>query len=269
VSYRKKHIKPHLKRLKPKKPFFKKPFFWVCLFFILILTLVYFLLFSWFQVSKINISGNNRVSSQDIENVTLSNINKKLFSLGSISFHSDSMLLLNKKSLLSSIMGAFPDIGEIIINRKLPDSVDISVTERSQYAVFCNENNECFSIDDNGVIFANFSNDAKSYLVLQKSTDSQALHLGQVMIDNNIIDEIKKVNQDLRENFQIGVDKVIVSDYLQFKTSEGWSAYFDPSSDLKLQISEMNMLLKGEIPEEKRKSLEYIYLQYKDRAYYK
>jgi hypothetical protein len=36
-----------------------------------------------------------------------------------------------------------------------------------------------------------------------------------------------------------------------------------------LQIKKMDALLQTEIPPDARKKLQYIYLQYKDRAYYK
>jgi len=269
LSYRKKHIKPYLRKLKPKKPFFKKTVFWISLILTIILIFAYFLIFSWFQVSKIDITGNDKVNSQDIKNTVISNAKKDLFSLGPINFYSSSILLINKKKLLSSIINTFPDIKRVIVNKKFPDTVNVSVVERSQYAVFCEENNNCFSIDDDGIIFADFKGDIANNLILQKNLNSQMINFGQNVIEKDIIDKIKKINQNLQDNFQIGVNKVIISNYLQFKTSEGWSVYFDPATDIKTQISEINALLKSEISEEKRKNLQYIYLQYKGRAYYK
>ena len=167
------------------------------------------------------------------------------------------------------MLSEFPDIKEVKIHKKFPDAINIIIVERDQFAVFCASGSQCFSIDDNGVIFENFAGDLSNNLILEEPADGLAFPLGQNVIDKNIIDEIKKVNQSLKDNFQIRVDRVVIADYLEFKTAEGWSAYFNASSDIQLQISELNALLKGEISEEKRKSLEYIYLQYKDRAYYK
>jgi hypothetical protein len=40
-------------------------------------------------------------------------------------------------------------------------------------------------------------------------------------------------------------------------------------SDLDLQITKLNLLLKNEVSESARKTLQYIDLRFKDRAYYK
>jgi len=269
MSYRKKHIKPHLKRLKPKKPLFKKPVFWLSTVFLFILVIFYFIIFSWFQISKINISGNDKINTEDIEKIANSVINKKIIPLSLFNINSRSIFLLNKKKISDSIINNFPDIGQVNVTKKLPGSVEILIKERIQFSVFCNENNECFSMDDNGVIYDNFLGELQGNLILQKSNDYQAHNLGQNVIEKSIVNNIKDVKHSLKENFQIEIQRVIISNYLQFKTLEGWSAYFDPASDMKLQISKINALLNEEISEEKRKSLTYIYLQYKDRAYYK
>ncbi|OGZ67255.1 MAG: hypothetical protein A3D35_00785 [Candidatus Staskawiczbacteria bacterium RIFCSPHIGHO2_02_FULL_34_9] len=269
MSYRKKHIKPHLKRLKPKKLFFKRPIFWFSTSLLIILIFSYFLLFSWFQVSSINISGNQKVKTEDIEKLVDSFVNKKILSLGFLNVNSKSIILLNGKKLSYEILSKLPDIGEIKIKKQFSNTINVSVKERGQFAILCNENNTCFSIDDSGTIFSNVLGEFNDSLVLEKNINLGETDLGQNVIDKNIIDQIKMVNQSLVDNFQIKVTKVFISNYLQFKTSEGWSAYFDNSSDMKLQISEIDSLLKGEISEEKRKNLTYIYLQYKDRAYYK
>lgn len=269
MSYRKKHIKPHLKRLKPKKPFFKRPIFWFYTSLLFVLVISYLFLFSWFQVSKINISGNEKIKTEEIEKLTDEFINKKILSLGFLNINSRSIFLLNSKKMSSNILSKFPDIGEVKTKKQFPDIINLSIKERGQFAILCNENNTCFSIDDSGTIFSNVSVEFSDSLVLEKNINLGETDLGQNVIDKNIIDQIKIVNQSLADNFQIKVTKVFISNYLQFKTSEGWSAYFDPALDMKLQVSAINALLKGEISEEKRRGLTYIYLQYKDRAYYK
>lgn len=267
MSYRKKHIKPKFKKLKPKKPFFKKPAFWVVLVLLIIFVLSYFILFSWFQVSKINISGNDKANSQDVESLVYSNINKKIVSIGSFSAYSKSILIVRKSKISKSILKEFPVVESVQVLKKLPDLINITIKERQQIAVLCGDN--CYSIDNNGVIFQKADDVSQETLILRMLPIEGDLYLGQSIIDKKIIETVLNIQQNLKDNFQIGVKEAFISDTLILETGEGWSIHFNPYSDVNLQITEMNTLLKDEISPESRKNLEYIYLQYKDRAYYK
>ena len=69
--------------------------------------------------------------------------------------------------------------------------------------------------------------------------------------------------------FQIYIKEAFVSNPLILKTSESWKLYVDPDGDIQSQITKMKLLLKDQITPAVRQNLQYIYLQYKDRAYYK
>lgn len=266
MSYRKKHLKPKFKKLKPKKPFYKKPALWIILLFIIVSTLSYFVLFSWFQVSKINISGNNKVNNQDVESLVRSYVNREIIGIGSFKLYSKNIFLSNNKKLSDNILKEFALIETVKISKKLPDTINLEIKERIEAFAFCN--GECFLIDVNGVIFENIKDVLEDKLILRLS-ENQEYYLGQNVIDKKNIDSILNIRQNLFDNFQIEAKEVIISDTLRLITSEGWSIYFDANGDIDLQISEMNTLLKDQISEDKRKNLQYIYLQYKDRAYYK
>ena len=66
MSYRKKHIKNKIHKIKPKKPVLKTPIFWIfILFLIAVFTALYFVLFySGFQVENIIISGNVKLEGE-------------------------------------------------------------------------------------------------------------------------------------------------------------------------------------------------------------
>jgi len=245
------------------------PIFWLALLiFILLTSVIYFTLFySKFQVIKIEISGNGKVKSENIENTVWVALERKIFSAGLVNISSKSIFIIDKKKLTKDILNEFPGIQEVLVQKKMPDGLTLKITERQPFAVFC-QNDNCFFIDENGVIFEPLENLPKDMVVLHKES-VETNDLGKNIINKNIMDVIYKVQKNLKDNFQIGVKEVFVSELLVFKTSENWQIYFDPNSDIQLHITKMNILLKDEIPANTRKNIQYIYLQYKDRAYYK
>jgi arginyl-tRNA--protein-N-Asp/Glu arginylyltransferase len=124
-------------------------------------------------------------------------------------------------------------------------------------------------MDDQGVIFESAATVPENMIVLRQSAGSPKMDLGQLILAGTIIEDVIKIQKNLNDHFQVSLKEVMVSDILACKTSERWQIYFDPRQNIDMQISKMNVLLKDQIPAEKRKNLQYIYLQYKDRAYYK
>ncbi len=284
MSYRRKHIKPKIKRLKRRKKLIKRPWFWIVLAVLVISGILFYfmLFFSKFQVKNIEISGNEKINKGDIEDLTWLNINKKLLNNGLINISTKSIFIVNSKKVIKGILAEFPAIEEVKLQKKLPRNIVLKIRERQPFSAFCSDyvgnarssinqdqiTEECFVLDINGVIFDELQSIPQNMTVIKEKLNGKAF-LGQNIIEKNIIGIIYNVEKNLKDNFQIGVKEVLISDPLIFKTSENWEIYFDPKSDINLQITKMNILLKDEIPESVRKNMQYIYLQYKDRAYYK
>lgn len=256
MSYRRRHIHPKIKKIKSKK-LFLRPIFWIALLsLIIVVTSAYFVLFSpSFQVTEIEISGNEKVESGNI---------KDFLSLEM----SNRILLIDKNKLKSKVLHKFPGIESLTIQKRFSHTIALNIKERVPFAIFCKKDGKCFLIDENGVVFEETQSITQDKIILSKE-NSENVFLGETVILKDIISSISKINDNLKDNFQISTKEVLVSSFLIFKTSENWQIYFDPTSDIDLQITKMNSLLENEISVTERKNLQYIYLQYKDRAYYK
>ncbi len=261
MSYRHKHIKPKIRSLKKKKRLIQRPWFWIVLLVLIVIGSIFYFVFLFpkFQITKINILGNEQIQAKDIEYVVWQDLSKNIFS--------KSIFTIDSKRLIKDILNKFPGIEDIKVEKKWPQDIILKIKERQVFASFC-ENDNCFSIDNSGVIFEKLEGNSQN-MILRKELGGKEIFLGEKIVEKNIIDIISKVENDLKNNFQINIKEVLVSNFLIFKTSENWQIYFDPSSDINLQITKMNILLKDEIPATARKNIQYMYLQYKDRAYYK
>ncbi len=284
MSYRRKHINPKIRILKNKKNFFKNPILWIFLGFLMIIVILYFLLFfPGFQIERINMSGNEKVTSRDIENITWSDINRKIFTIGNFQILTKSIFIVDTENLIKDILNKFPDIENVELQKKIPHDIILKIKERKPYAALCqssltnisdgqtNENNpdKCFLLDENGIIFEKLENIPQDMIIMHQEAGSKEVAIGENIVKKNIVDIIFKVKKSLKNNFQINIKEVFISNPLIFQTNENWQIYFDTNSDIDMQITKMNVLLRDEIPVNARKNLQYIYLQYKDRAYYK
>lgn len=275
MSYRKKHLKRSLYKTKPKKNIFKMPIFWYSLLvLILIFTAIYFLIFySKFQVKEIIISGNEKVDSKVLEEKISDNVDKKFIDFAGYKVSSQSIFLVNLQKIKENLLKNYPIIKNVSVSKKYPQKLDVYIEERKKIAVFC-KNEECFNIDDKGIIFEETLNFEENLIVRQSLEASiNDIILGNIVVKENTIKSIEEIQKNLKENFQINLTEAFISTpiRLDVKTGEDWQIYFDVSEnlDIKTQITKLILLLKEEINQETRQNLEYIDLRFKDRAYYK
>ena len=242
----KKFRKQH--RIKRKKSILKNRFFWVGFLFLIIITLVcYFLFFhSFFKIDKIEIFGNEKLKTEQIESLIEKDQNIFLFNIDK-----------NKKKILEN----FPEITELLLEKDFPRSIKIQVEERKPVAVFC-QNEEYFFIDKKGIVYEKAEPDAM--LSIKNLTLNKELRLGDEILTENQLNQILKIETKLKENLEIQIELAeIVSDRrLNIKTSEGWEIYFNLQKALDWQLTELGLILKEKISPEKRGEIEYIDLRF-------
>ena len=275
MSYRKKHIKKKINKIKPKKSIFKKLWFWIIILsIIIVLSVFYFAFFySGFQVKNINISGNSRIKTEDLRNLVSENSNTNLVDFFGIKITSRSILLINNKKISNNILEKFPEIEKISANRNFPHDLTINVVERNPIGVFCpqadSNSNNCYLIDANGVIFEPFLIAPANILIVRQKTNNEQI-LGKKSVPQNIIDSILRIKKLLEDNFKINLKEAFIADSLKLNitTGENWQIYFDLGTDsnINAQITKLNLLLQGEITQDSRKNLRYINLIPEDRA---
>lgn len=263
-KYRHRHLKHKIKSLKPKKSIFKRRWFWVLALLVFLLAVIFYMIFfiPAFQVQKVQVFGNEKTESQQIQNSIWQNINKKILGL-----NVKNIFLVNSNTLKENVLANFSGIENVKIKKQWFDGLRLEITERKPVAVFCQDSN-CFLIDKKGIIYQP-ANDGFGDRFIVRQNDGVDLALGQTVIDQHIMEALIKIEQTLKDNFELGIREAVSSNPLVVTTTEGWKLYFDPNSDISLQITKMEALLQNQISTSTRKNLNYIYLQYKDRAYYK
>ncbi len=242
----KKFRKPH--RIKRKKSILKNRFFWLAVLILTVVVLLsYFLFFhSFFKIDKIEIFGNEKLKTEQIESLIEKDKNIFLFNIDK-----------NKKKILEN----FPEITEILLEKDFPRSIKIQVEERKPVAVFC-QNEECFFIDKAGIIYE--KTDRTKTLRIENLTLGKELKLGDRAVEKEQLSQILKIETKLKQDLEIQIELAeIVSDRrLNIKTSEGWEIYFNLQEDIDWQLTELALILKEKISPEKRGEIKYIDLRF-------
>ncbi len=265
--------RPH--RIKKKKLIFSSRFFWLStLTFTFITFLIYFLFFSqFFQVKKIIVTGDAKVSKENIKALVEDNLNIKILffstkSIFAVNFHNRI-----KENLTSSLL----QVATVEIHKSFPETLNIIVVERLGLAIFCQNINqsdeisseECFLIDQEGIAFEEVLRD-NYQLPKLKISNFNKLELGGNIVEGDLLFKILEIFSKLNE-IKISTRELLIisEERINVIILDGWEIYFNPKRDLDWQLKKLRAVLQEYIPLEKREDLEYIELRFGDLAPFK
>ncbi len=280
-------------RMKKSKKLYKSAWFWYSLLFLIILgALAYFLYyFPAFKIKEINPEGNIRAQSQEIIQIAASILDgKKMF------LPQSNILSFPEKDIQQAIASRFAAVKDVRIKRRLPDKIFITISEREEAALWCKSgelesehqaatttdairdfnlfiqkidnfepNFNCFHIDKEGVIFES----ATSSDFIIRSAPKE-IKVGGRILDQFLIEKILEIKNKLVQKLNIGVKEAYVfnQNQINFRTSEGWWAYFNPKKDIDWQITSLGLVLENKVPQSFRKNLVYIDLRFEGISIY-
>jgi len=220
--------------------------------------------FPVFQIKKVIVTGEKKVLAQDIKKTVKKEIEKNI-----LFFSTKSIFLTRPDKIREVILNNFPQIEDVEVHRGFPDGLDIVVIERIGKAFWCQEK-QCFLVDDQGIIFEKVEAGSLPFLKIVSLKKVKDIKLGQQVIEKNLLSQILEIESKIKKDSKIDLDEMLIASNIRLiaKTSEGWQIYFNLEKDIDWQITELNLVLQQEIPENKRRNLEYIDLRF-SKVYYK
>lgn len=234
----------------------KNKWFWRIVFLLVFVSEVFYIVyfFSYFQIKEIKVFGNEKVKTEAVVNLV----------------HARSIFLIDSKKITENILNNLPQIAEVKIDRQFPDRLNLAIIEREAVANFCS-NDECFLLDKNGIIFEPSAGSNQFIKIFTEDGPLSNLKLGDNVLDGKTVNLILEIESKLKDDLKIAINevRVVSEDRLNAKTIEGWEVYFNPKNDLSWQLTKLKAVLEKEIPQEKRKKLEYIDLRFGNLAPYK
>ncbi len=257
--------KPH--SYKRKKSILKNRFFWLgILIFIFFISVFYFVfLSSTFQVKKITLAGLRTVSADELNKLVENKLTNKI-----LFFKTKNIFLIKSDAIKNDILNRFPEIVEVKIKKNYPASLSVAITERTGTALWCSVPEQCFQIDNEGIIFAS-STDTTLIRIADQRNEKQ-LSLGKKVIEKDILAKIiNQIYPLLNTELKIPLQEFIYAadDKFIAQTSENWQIYFNLQDDINWQMTKLKAVLADKIPPDQRKNLDYIEVRFGNFAPYK
>lgn len=246
------------------------------LFFCLLAGLIYFFIWSpvlWIQ--KIDV----RPLRSNISAIVQNNLEKKIWRF----IPQKSIILAPIDKIKEDILDNFPEIKEVIINKKATNLLIIEIIERQSIGIWCQTERlkieatstepiinepvvkQCFCLDKEGIIFRESPLISGSLILNIYSQPDRTVDLASQVTSPEMINFILKTAQGL--SLRIDNFEIVSPEDLRARTSQGWQIYFNPAYSVDSQLKALEIILEEEIKE--TTSLEYIDLRIDGRVYYK
>jgi len=243
------------------------------IFFAIFAGFVAFLRMPYFQVEKIDISGNNLINGDDLTNAVKAKMDGKYLWL----FPKTNIFLMPKEKILAELPEDFKRIKKISLDKKYFGAIAIKIEERNNAVLFCEKEN-CAYADENGFVFEKapyFSGAVFLKLIDQRSSDNGGNaktideHLGSNLIEES---EFKKILEfaGLIAKIDGGVSEVILKkeNIYEFYTNEGWKIILNDKNEPQSAYLNLVTAIDANI-KDKRTKLDYIDLRLGNKIYFK
>jgi len=181
----------------------------------------------------------------------------------------DHAFMIDTIGVRNLIMAQFPNLISVDVKKKF-GHLDITVTERQPtYRLIIGDSSYLLDQEGKGLREAA---PGEGDALIALSSDSADFGAGKSMIQPEWLQTII----DLHKYFatQVGIrDQLFkldtINSDIEVVTVEGWSAIFDPQSDIKPQLQTLSSALAGKFSPDERKKLLYIDARFGDKIFYK
>ncbi len=273
---------------KIEKGIFKLSFFKIIniLLLIGIIGCLYFFIFSdFYNITNIEIYGNQIISSEDLLDIT----NNFLGHNRLLIFKNRNIFLFNRKALKNKISEVVL-LDNIKIEKILPNTIRITIKEKNAALKWLTDSQE-YLVDTQGQIIKRYYksitpkifqlsdglDDKKEQnddgFLKIKDLTSEQVSLGNYVLNPENIDFVFKMVPKLNEKDYLKVTNIAVPNkfpqFLIIGLESGGQIYFNLSEIIESQLERLNLIIEKKIGKSNLNKLDYIDLRLGENVYYK
>ncbi len=174
----------------------------------------------------------------------------------------NNFFLLKTNELSYNIKSKFPWIKEVEVKKKFPDAVLIRIINRKPVGIFCQKEDSCFLLSEDGVIFSPFKEqEDKKGLVVIFVSEEKTPQLGQRVIEEDVVSNLIFLNKEMNK-LEISLKKVEISPFkIKVETDKNFKILFSRNTYFREQIEILIKTLQRVISKQEQEHLQYIDLQ--------
>ncbi len=177
----------------------------------------------------------------------------------------------------TALKAAFPRVEDVSFERKFPDTLVVTVIERTFFSVLCGEKGEdesppqCVSVDQKGVAYETAPH-VEGALIARIESDFSGIRMGSRVIDEKTIAAMRSLSDGLEEIAGIKTVGYRISSRvpseIRLRAAAGFTVIFKRDDDAKIAAAILKNVLDGEI-REKQNRLDYVDLRFGRKVFYK
>lgn len=234
--------------------------------FLIILFLGGLLLFSgFFKVKRAVIVGNNKIKSEDLQNILKESINAKRFYV----FAGENIVMVNKGKVKGRILDQIPLVKNVEISRVFPDTLKLKILEMEPFAVWVTDNKK-YLVDAKGIIAYEIKDDQSINLPIIYDRQNKLVAIKGEATFPSQMNFIRNCLALLKEN-NLEIESVSLPNALGFeidvKIKDSFNIYFNTERSVESQIRDLKSVLDKQLSE--NRNISYIDLRVENWVYYK
>lgn len=256
---------------KTEKPSLLLSFLWL----LLCGTIVYTLLFAPFlliDTGSIKVRGTDRLSPGQVHDFVREDISGRWLHL----LPKNNFLLLRPPSLAAKLSARFPLSREVAVTRMFPRGLAIDIWERERIILWCS-GGPCYLVTEGGMTQSAeqaLAEENRDFVRKIIDTSAQPVRLGQRLFSFDLPGFIAEWEPLAEAELGMRMDNEYeaasrFAGELRVKTAEGFRIYVSTGLAPSKTIAALRLLFAKELPEEKRRELEYIDARTENRLYYR
>lgn len=187
----------------------------------------------------------------------------------------ENILFINTSLIKQRLLDEIPQLRDIYIMRKLPSTLKVIVQEK-QPAVLLLSNKAYFVVDDHGLVFEEARLETLPGVdlpIVINKDDTSTVMLGSPAFEPSFVTFLMDIQQELPKTVDARIAHLSIPSLaareLHVQLNTNWLILFDTTRGAHQQLSVLERLLNGTVPEESQSKIDSIDLRIKNRVYYK
>lgn len=224
-----------------------------------------------FSVQNVVIQG-----TQDVDPSLIQNYIATLFAAEPHSFLSHrNIFLYPRTEVEQGIVNAFPRVHTVTITRPSfwSTELDVAVTERDPYALWCDSGDACYLMDQGGLIFASAASttiaDVPSHYVFEGGIATGTIPIGQQYVSAHLPGIIELLDQLGRAGFTPSGASVDDDSDFSIQFTDGSRLLASYGEDPGTLTKNLQIVLSSDALRNESGQVDYIDLRFGDKVYFR
>lgn len=252
--------------------------------------LLYFFIFSnFYNITEIQVSGNQAISTDDVLNITNQYLNQNTLFV----FKHRNIFIFSKQGLFKRLNQSII-LSDLKVDKILPNTIKLTLKEKNS-ALEWQSGNDKFLLDENGQIIKKYyaenspqifslsaspTNAALTQVqpsgpeyLLIRNLSNQFANLGDYVLKPEQVAFIQQLQDKIKPYNYLTYSEIQVPnaypEYFGLIMAGGWQIQFNLQDSVDAQLTRLNLLINQKIKKQNLSKLEYIDLRLGESIYYK